>query len=65
MKKTFFTIFLAFLTVTAFAQKKVTFRADMSVQILKGNFTIGTDYVVVRGDFQMAAGDTVNWDGDV
>jgi hypothetical protein len=41
----------------------VTFRANMSVQILKGLFTIGVDTVEVRGSFQKAAGDTVDWAG--
>ena len=42
----------------------VTFRANMSVQILKGLFTIGVDTVEVRGSFQAAAGDPGgDWQG--
>ena len=64
MKKMLFTLFLAFLTMNVFGQVKVTFRANMAVQIEKGNFTIGTDTVEVRGSFQKAAEeDTADWYG--
>jgi len=44
----------------------VTFQVDMSVQIIEGNFVIGTCSAVVRGDFQMDAGDTLgNWQGNL
>ena len=48
---------------TAGGDIPVTFQVDMGVQAFKGNFNVGTDNVVVRGDFQMAAGDTANWQG--
>lgn len=41
----------------------VTFRANMSVQIQKGTFKVGIDTVEVRGSFQKAAGDNVDWAG--
>lgn len=41
----------------------VTFQVDMGVQEFEGNFPAGAN-VVVRGDFQMAFGDTVNWGGN-
>ena len=63
MKKMLFTFFLAFLTVAVFGQEKVTFQVNMAVQIQKGAFTIGTDTVEIRGSFQTAAGDTVDWAG--
>lgn len=44
----------------------VTFQVDMSVQIIEGNFVVGTCSAVVRGDFQMDAGDTLgNWQGNI
>ncbi len=43
---------------------KVTFSVDMGVQAFEGNFTPGSSTVVIRGDFQTAAGDPVgNWQG--
>jgi hypothetical protein len=42
----------------------VTFRVNMSVQILLGNFKVGTDTVEARGSFQAAAGDPGgDWQG--
>ncbi|HEX2867947.1 MAG TPA: T9SS type A sorting domain-containing protein [Ignavibacteriales bacterium] len=42
----------------------VTFQADMRVQILEQKFTVGTNKVVLRGDFQSVAGDAGgNWQG--
>lgn len=43
----------------------VTFQVNMSVQIIEGNFVVGTCSAVVRGDFQMDAGDTLNWQGNL
>lgn len=56
-------VFILFGTMT-YAQVEVTFRAHMGVQIFKGMFTPGTDNVVVRGNFQAAAGDPGgDWQG--
>ncbi|MGE5431267.1 MAG: T9SS type A sorting domain-containing protein [Syntrophomonadaceae bacterium] len=42
----------------------VVFQANMKVQILEKKFTVGTDKVVLRGDFQSVAGDAGgNWQG--
>jgi hypothetical protein len=43
---------------------KVTFRVNLAVQLKRGTFVAGTDSVVVRGDFQTDAGDTVIWRGN-
>ena len=43
----------------------VTFQVDMSMQVIEGNFIIGSSSVVVRGDFQVDAGDSLgNWQGN-
>ena len=43
----------------------VTFRVNMGVQIYEGNFNPAIDTVVVRGSFQMDAGDPLgNWIGN-
>jgi len=65
MKKLIFTIFLALMSTTMLAQIDVTFQVDMGVQAFRGNFNLATDMVVVRGDFQIDAGDTANWNGDM
>jgi len=65
MKKLIFTIFLALMSTAALAQIDVTFQVDMGVQVFRGNFDISTDVVVVRGSFQIDAGDTANWYGDM
>ncbi len=62
MKRMF--ILLALFTAVSFAQVNVVFRVDMGAQAFKGLFNIATDNVVVRGDFQTAAGDpNGNWQG--
>ncbi len=64
MKKIMLTVLFAFLSTALFAQIPVTFQVDMGVQVFKGNFTPGTDIVVVRGSFQEDAGDPGgNWQG--
>ena len=67
MRKILFTAMVLFFGTTLFAQNiDVVFNVDMSVQITQGNFNPGSgDFVVVRGSFQMAAGDTANWYGTV
>lgn len=47
-----------------FAQLKVTFQANMAVQIKKGLFIPASDSLVVRGDFQVATGGAADWSGN-
>lgn len=55
-------IFLFFLTTVMFASEvKVTFLANMAVQIKRGKFTPGLDSLFVVGDFQIDAGGKENW----
>ena len=49
---------------TPAAEIPVTFQVDMGVQACEGTFPAGAN-VVVRGDFQMAFGDTANWGGNM
>ena len=41
----------------------VTFRSNLAVQMKKGAFTPGTDSLVIRGNFQVDAGDVGDWQG--
>lgn len=41
--------------------KSVTFQVHMGSAMQAGTFHPATDSVVIRGDFQMMAGDSVNW----
>ncbi len=43
------------------ATETVTFQVHMGALMQTGAFNPATDSVVVRGDFQMMAGDSVNW----
>ncbi len=66
MKKLLFTtlvILLAGFVVYSQAQVNVTFKVNMETAIYNGIFKVATDSVAVRGDFQMAAGDTADWYG--
>ena len=63
MKKLFLFVILCILTGAAFAQVPVTFSVDMSVQTKEGNFNPQTDYIYIRGNFQKAVGDTIDWGG--
>jgi len=66
MKKFIFTIFLFCLSTMLFAQNtEVVFQCDMGAQVFKGFFDPATDVLVVRGSFQMDAGDTANWYGEM
>jgi len=69
MERHFFTrlaIILIFGFITnSFAAINLTFRVNMGPQIQLGNFNPATDSVVVRGDFQIMAGDVGNWYGDM
>jgi len=42
----------------SFATKNVTFQVDMGIYVQIGLFNLATDTVVIRGDFQLMAGDT-------
>ncbi|MCS7053125.1 MAG: T9SS type A sorting domain-containing protein [Ignavibacterium sp.] len=66
MKKIIATFFLLmFATFTVAQNIPVTFRVDMGLQVWKGNFNPATQQVVVRGNFQQAAGDPGgNWQGN-
>ena len=63
MKKTLYLLVTFLVTSVMYAQVPVTFNVDMSIQMLKGNFTPGTDSVTVTGDFvQDVNNDTTgNW----
>ncbi len=64
-----FKILALIILISAFSFSQsinVTFQVDMSVQIIEGNFIIGSSIVVVRGDFQADAGDPAgNWQGNL
>jgi|YelNatPaOPRAMG01_1025707.scaffolds.fasta_scaffold00247_4 hypothetical protein len=65
MKKILFTVMLSLLvTATMFATVKVTFKVNMGAAAFNGVFKIATDSVTVRGDFQVAAGDTAHYNGN-
>jgi hypothetical protein len=69
MERHFFTrltIILIFGFITnSFAAISLTFQVHMGPQIQLGNFNPATDSVVVRGDFQIMAGDVGNWYGNM
>jgi hypothetical protein len=46
------------------ATVNVTFQVNMGVYMQLGLFHPATDSIVIRGDFQLMAGDTVNWGGN-
>ena len=60
----FAAIMLVF-TGSSFASVNVTFQVDMGIQMQlpSGAFNPATDTVVVRGDWQTMAGDTITWGG--
>ena len=62
----FAAIMLAF-TGSSFANVNVTFQVDMGIQmqLTSDKFDPATDTVVVRGDFQKMAGDTITWGGNM
>lgn len=66
MKKMMLLFAMLFAGSVAFAQIPVTISVDMGVQVFKGNFNMATDTVVIRGDFQVDAGDpgAANWSGN-
>lgn len=45
------------------SQNPVTFSVDMTLQTALGNFDATSDIVVIRGSFQVEAGDTGDWQG--
>jgi hypothetical protein len=66
MKKLTVSALIFLVSAFSFSQSiNVTFQVDMSIQAIEGNFIIGTGSVVVRGDFQVDAGDPGgNWQGN-
>ncbi len=52
-------------TSSAFAQVNVKFQVHMGIYMQLNQFDPATDSVLIRGDFQTMAGDTVTWGGDV
>lgn len=63
MKKLLVLFVLVLFGTTIYSQN-VTVTVKMGVQVAKGNFVIGTDTVVIRGNFQAAAGDPGgDWQG--
>ena len=66
MKKLMLTILFALFTTFTIAQDiPVTFQVDMGVAAYKGSFNPASDIVVIRGNFQIAAGDTADWQGNM
>ncbi|GBD86624.1 starch binding domain protein [bacterium BMS3Abin03] len=66
MKKLILMLLVISVSTLVMAQNiPVTFQCDMGVQVFKGNFDPAADVLVVRGDFQIAAGDTADWSGDM
>jgi Secretion system C-terminal sorting domain len=51
-------VLLVGFSTRAFATKNVQFQVHMGIYAQLGQFTLGTDTVVMRGDFQTMAGDT-------
>ncbi len=62
MKKLLLTTLLSLMMgIVVFAQVHVTFKVNMGVAAFNGIYNVATDSVCVRGDFQVDAGDTTNW----
>jgi hypothetical protein len=57
--------FVVAMSSPAFATKNVTFQVDMGVYLQLSLFNPATDSVVVRGDWQMMAGDSITWGGNM
>lgn len=60
-----FIAFMVTLSMGSFAHAtvSVTFQVDMAAYMQTGKFNPATDSVIIRGDFQEMAGDTVVWAG--
>ncbi|MCX6150652.1 MAG: T9SS type A sorting domain-containing protein [Ignavibacteriales bacterium] len=64
MKTKLTTIGIIFLSIFTMAQQySVEFRVNMSIQETSGKFDPVADMVVVRGNFQVDAGDVADWSG--
>ena len=61
MRFLFTAVVFLLLSTEAFSQIPVHFKVDMNVQIAEERFNPVSDFVVVRGDFQIDAGDAANW----
>lgn len=64
MKKILLMLFVLAFAGSTFAAIPVKFSVNMNVKIAEGIFVVGTDKVVARGSFQMAAGDAGDWSGE-
>ena len=66
MKKILLTLLVLSMSAFVMAQDiPVTFQCDMGVVVAEGGFDPATGILVARGDFQVDAGDTANWNGDM
>ncbi len=57
--------FVMAMSSPAFATKNVTFQVHMGVYMQLGLFHPTTDSVLIRGDWQTMAGDSINWGGNM
>ncbi len=58
-----FLCLILFTSMVAAQNVTVTINVNMDVKIQEGAFKVGTDKVVFRGNFQVAAGDASDWGG--
>jgi len=66
MKKLVLTVFIIALSTVTFAQNTVEINCRMGVVAAEGGFEVGTDLLVIRGDFQDELGDPGgDWQGDM
>jgi len=66
MKKLLLTLLLGVLSTITFAQNTVDIWCRMGVVAAEGGFEVGTDLLVIRGDFQDELGDPGgDWQGDM
>ncbi len=63
MKKFFLLVVLCIFGSMSYAQIPITFSVNMTVQTKEGNFNPATDHIYIRGNFQKAVGDTIDWGG--
>ncbi len=63
MKKLFLLVVLCIFGSMSYAQIPIKFSVNMTVQTKEGNFNPATDHIYIRGNFQKAVGDTIDWGG--
>ncbi len=63
MKKLLLLFVLFVFGAAAYSQVPITFSVNMTVQAQEGNFNPATDHIYIRGNFQKAVGDTIDWGG--